>query len=689
MPKSNPLVDHACSPGHAIRTRTGRTLLVVLALCAPTLRSQDLTESAPPEQGTAALKKLSLEELSKIDVTTVSKVPTEAFKTPAAIYVLTSDAIRRSGATNIPDLLRLIPGVEVAQIDSAKWAIGIRGFEGRLSKSVLVLIDGRSVYTPLFAGVYWEMQDTLIDDIDRIEVIRGPGGTIWGSNAVNGVINIITKNARDTRGTLVSGGGGNVEQGFLNVRYGAGSNDLAYRFYGKGFTRGPQFHTDGRNFDDWRSGETGFRVDWTPNLRDSVTVLGNAYQTYAGTKLGISTYSPPALNFVEGNGDYSGQNVVANWRRTFRSGSDILVRAYFDRTDRRDLNYREVRNTVDFDFVHHIPLGRHDIIWGAGARISPSHYFQTVPTVDFLPHLQTYSIFSGFLQDSIALMPNRLTAIIGTKLEYNTFSHFNAQPSLRIAWTPTAHQTAWAAVTRALRTPSRIEESFQFTALAQASIPLYLRLIGDGDFSPEQLIGYELGYRTYITGSGFISIASFYNRYSDLLSVENRPPTVETSPTPTHLVLPLYLRNGIQAQTKGVEISSLFDLRPWWRMQGSYSYLHLNAEREPGSDDASTIGQLQGDSPQHKVVVQSFFTLPHGFSFDLTYRYVGALTGSDVKVPAYSTGDARIAKRLGREFIFSVIGQNLFQPRHPEYAGDPGPLVDIRRSAYLQLMWTR
>jgi iron complex outermembrane recepter protein len=662
-------------------------LWLLLSLFGPALKADGQQPSPPGANGRKALKNMTLEQLSAIQVTTVSKESTEAFKTPAAIYVLTSEEIARSGATTIPDLLRLVPGVEVAQISSDKWAIGIRGFEGYLSKSVLVLIDGRSVYTPLFAGVYWEMQDTLIQDIDRIEVIRGPGGTIWGANAVNGVINIITKNAKDTRGSLVTATGGNMEQGILGVRYGDGNDNLAYRVWGKGFTRGPEYHPDGRNYDDWRRGQAGFRMDWTPTARDSVTFSGDAYSMEAGSRIGISTYSPPALVNVEGNADFSGQNIVAAWRRTFQSGSDIQVRAYFDRTDRDDLNYREVRTTVDFDFIHHIRLDAHDIIWGAGVHISPSHFFETAPTVDFFPAKNTYSIYSGFVQDSISLVPDRLTAILGTKLEHNSFSGFEIQPSGRLAWTPTEQQTVWAAITRAVRTPSRLEEGFNYTALAVPALPLYLRLIGDGQFDSEQLVGYELGYRAYIKKRGFVSINGFYNRYDNLLSVENEAPVVEALPAPQHLILPLYLRNGIAAQTKGVEVSALWDLRSWWRLQPSYSYLHLNAQRYPISDDASTVHQLEGDSPQHKVVVQSLFSLPRAFDLDLTYRYVSALP--DQSVAAYSTGDVRIAKRITPEIELSVVGENLLQPHHAEYGGLPGGPVEIRRSAYLEFLWTK
>ncbi len=664
--------------------RSGGIFLILGWLALGFGASQTPSSSQPNE---SSLKKLSLEQLSQIEITSVSKEANRGFKTPAAISVLTSEDIRRSGATNIPDLLRLIPGIDVAQIDGDKWAIGIRGFQGKLSKSVLVLIDGRSVYTPLFAGVYWEMQDTLIEDIERIEVIRGPGGTIWGSNAVNGVINIITKSAMDTHGALVAAGGGNVEQGFLHARYGGGDDRLSYRVYGKGFTRAPGFHSDGRNFDDWRSGRGGFRMDAAIGQRDSFTLQGDAYATIAGQELAISNYSPPALPIVRVNGNFYGENIMGQWRRTFNSGADIQVRAYYDRTDRQDINYREIRHTVDVDFIHHIPLERHDIVWGLGARVSPSRFFQTAPGVDFLPHEQTYSLYSGFVQDEISLVPDRLYLTLGTKLEHNTFSGFEVQPSARLAWTPTEQSTFWGAVTRAVRTPSRIEDGFRFTFLQIANIPQFLRLVGDGQFSSEQLIGYEAGYRNYIRRNGFVSLAAFYNRYDDLLSVELGASFAETLPSPTHVILPLYFRNGVRAETAGMEVSTLFDLTDWWRLRDSYSFLALNAADKPASIDASTVRQLQGDSPQHKIVVQSSFSLPRNVDVDLTYRFVSSVP--DQNVPAYSTGDARIGWRFARQFDLSLAGRNLLQPSHVEYGGDPGLLVGVRRSFYVTLQWNR
>ncbi|HVV46249.1 MAG TPA: TonB-dependent receptor plug domain-containing protein [Bryobacteraceae bacterium] len=637
-------------------------------------------QEAPETGQLASLKEMTLEQLSQIEITSVNKEPTPAFRTPAAISVLTSDQIHQSGVRTIPDLLRLIPGVNVSQIDSSQWAIGIRGFQGKLSKSVLVLIDGRSVYTPLFAGVYWDMQDVMIEDIDRIEVIRGPGGTIWGSNAVDGVINIITKNARDTHGTLVTAGTGSMDQGELAWRYGGGGDKLSYRIYGKGFSRAPDQHPDGRNFDDWRRGQTGFRLDSKLSGTDQLTLSGDVYGGEAGQALQVSTYTPPSIPTHYADRTFNGQNVMAAWQRTLASGGDIQLRAYFDRTERHELNYREIRNTFDIDFIHHLPLPRNDVTWGLGARISPSHFFQTVPTVDFTPHHQTYNIFSAFAQDEIALRPDRLSFTIGSKFEHTTFSGFNAQPSARLAWTPTGRDTVWAAVTRAIRTASRIEDGFSYSFLAVPALPLYLRLVGDGGFTQENMTGYEAGIRHSFTDHGSLDLSLFHDRYHDLLSVEAGPVFAETSPTPAHLVLPILFRNGIAANTTGGEISALWDLKPWWRAQASYALALVDARHEPGSIDASTIGQLEGDTPAHSVVARSTFQIPHNFDIGLTYRFVSAIP--DQKVVSYSTGDISAGWRPHESVEFRLVGSNLFSPAHPEYGGDPGPLVGIVRSIY-------
>src|SRR6266550_6021966 len=282
-------------------------ILIFLLLLTVLVKPSRGNDNPKPE---VPLTQVSLEELGEIEVTTVSKQPVKASQTPAAIYVITQEDIRRSGATSIPEALRLAPGVEVARVDSNTWSLGVRGFGSALSRSVLVLIDGRTVYTPLFAGVYWQVQDTLLEDIERIEVIRGPGGTIWGANAVNGVIDIITKSTKDTYGTLVSSGGGNLDQGFVNFRYGSGNGrNFNYRVYGKAFTRGPEFHSDGRQFDDWRMGQTGFRVDLDSNDRDTFTLQGDIYRGEAGQRLQITSYSPPYMTNVEQNAELAGGNL--------------------------------------------------------------------------------------------------------------------------------------------------------------------------------------------------------------------------------------------------------------------------------------------------------------------------------------------------------------------------------------------
>src|ERR1700687_5974228 len=309
------------SPATRVRRLVVATAITWLAPLVCPVQNNWAQEIHIDQNASASLKKLNLEELGNVEVTTASKEPKTVWRTPAAVYVLTQEDIRRSGATSLPEVLRLVPGVEVARTDSDTWALGVRGFGSALSRSVLVLIDGRSVYTPLFAGVYWQVQDTLLEDIERIEVIRGPGGTIWGANAVNAVINIITKPAKDTRGVLVSAGGGSVDQGFVGFRYGApkGKN-FDYRIYGKAFTRGPEFHPDHQQFDDWRMGQIGFRADWSVHGRDTFTLQGDLYNEDAGQIVGIATYSPPGQPNVQQNAELSGGNLLGRWQRRLEGG---------------------------------------------------------------------------------------------------------------------------------------------------------------------------------------------------------------------------------------------------------------------------------------------------------------------------------------------------------------------------------
>ena len=640
-----------------------------------------------------ALKNLSLEELSQIEVTTPSKTPVAAFRTPDAIYVITGEDIRRSGATSIPEALRLAPGVEVARIDANNWAIGIRGFGSNLTRSVLVLIDGRSVYTQLFAGTNWDVQNTLMDDIDRIEVIRGPGGTIWGPNAVDGVINIITKDSKDTQGMLVSAGGGNEEQGFANMRYGGGNGkDFSYRVYGMAFTRGPEYHPGGRNFDDWRNVQGGFRMDWK-RQRDAFTLQGDLYDEEAGKSVGATSYTPPYSQIIDSNALLTGGNVMGHWKRILSDGDDIQIQAYYDRTNREAGNFAEVRNTFDIDFLQRLRLpARQQLSWGLGARVDPVNDRVVVTGLQFIPNQRTDYLLSAFVQDEIGLVEGRLALTLGTKLLRTNFSNdIDLEPSVRLLWTPDDKQTIWAAVTHALRTPSDGEDNFNllgFVSTTANGTPFFARFNANPDFAAEQMNGYELGYRRLLGKKLYVDVTGYYNHYHDLFSEDLAGPVfLETTPAPAHLLLPAQFRNGLLGYTKGVEIAPEWRPTANWRLRGSYSYLHMNLGKAPNSGDVGTAPIIVGSSPQHEVTVSSSVDLSKKLQLDLTFRYVSALPGQ--LIPAYSTGDARVGWRFTRQVEVSVVGQNLLQPSHPEFGGDPGPLIGIRRSVYAKLTWTR
>jgi iron complex outermembrane receptor protein len=654
----------------------------------------DQSQPGPPagQTGPEALKNLSLEELSQIEVTTPSKEPVKAFQTAAAIYVITGEDIRRSGATCIPEALRLAPGVEVARIDSNTWSIGIRGFGTNLTRSVLVLIDGRTVYTPLFDGTYWDVQDTMMEDIDRIEVIRGPGATIWGPNAVNGVINVITKSAKETRGAFVSAGGGNFVQGFLNARYGGGNDDgFNYRVYAKGFTRGPEYHPDGQNYDDWRAAQAGFRMDWQKDNRDTFTLQGDVYDEEAGESVGATSYTPPYSQTINSDALLSGENVMARWERVVNDGNDIHLQAYWDRTDRQTPNFAEIRNTFDIDFLQRVRLPfRQQLSWGLGARVDPVDDTEVVSGLQFLPLKRTDYLFTAFVQDEIGLVDRRLSLILGTKLLRTNFTGIAPQPSVRLLWTPSDKQTIWAAFTHALRTPSDSEEDFYLlgyiTTLSNGT-PYFARFNPNPNFAPEQLNGSELGYRRLLGQTLYIDIAGYYNHYHDLFSEDiTGAPSLQDNPPPPYFLLPAHFANGLLAYTKGVEIAPEWRPATFWRLRGSYSYLHMDVYGSPADkENVEPPSSVSGASPQHQVSVQSAFDLSKKLQLDLAFRYVSALPA--LTVPAYATGDARLGWRFNRQFELSLVGQNLFQPWHLEYG--PPPAVGIVRSVYARLTWSR
>lgn len=636
---------------------------------------------------------MTLEQLGEVEVTTVAKEPEEVWRTPAAVYVITQQDIARSGATTIPEALRLAPGVEVARINSNRWAIGIRGFGGRFSRDVLVMIDGRSVYSTLLAGTYWEAQNLPLQDVDRIEVVRGPGGTIWGPNAVNGVINIITKSSQDTHGDLVSAGGGNVDQGSFVARHGGThGKSFDYRVYGMGFVRGPEFHVNGDNYDRWRDIQGGFRADFTRGDRDRFVVQGGLYAEGVGEDVTAVTYSPPYSQIIDGTAPVSGGNITGRWHRTQGADKDVQLEAYYDRTKRNEPNFAESRNTFDLDFLQRFPLPANEqLSWGFGVRFSKATNPTIVSGLFFLPMTRTDALYSGFLQDEVGLVPNRLSLTLGTKLLKTNYTGLQLQPTVRLLWTPSTGQSVWAAFTHAVRTPSAAERAFYlsgFIGFGPGGIPFFARFNANPDFGSEQLNGYELGYRRLLASRFYFDLTGFYNHYHDLFSEDIvGAPFLETTPAPAHFLLPAHFGNGLLGTTKGVEIAPEWDPSSFWRLRASYSYLQMNLKKAPNSLDVGTAPFVEGSSPRHQVSVQSGFNLTKALNLDLTYRYVSALRALVVK--PYSTGDVRFAWKLRHSLEFSVVGQNLFQPDHFEFASDPGPIVGVRRSVYGQITWQR
>jgi iron complex outermembrane receptor protein len=637
-------------------------------------------------QGFLDPTQISLEDLLKIEVVSITKRPESRAEVAAAVYVITQDDIRRSGVTSLPEALRLAPGVQVAHIDANKWAIGVRGFASRLSRSLLVLIDGRSVYSPLFAGVYWEVQDTLLEDVDRIEVIRGPGGTIWGANAVNGVINIITKRAQEIQGGLLVAGGGSEEQGFGGVRYGGNiGENLFYRVYGKAFNRDAAFHGTGSDFDDWRMGQAGFRLDWDGHHGDTITAQGDIYTGDAGQRAVLTTFAPPFRTTVEADADLAGGNLLGRWQRVFSPASDLSVQLYYDRTYRREPTFRESRDTFDIDVQHHFRIPwQQEIRLGFGYRLT-SDDTAAVPTIVFTPSGRTDQLFSTFVQDEIRLLAEQLRLIIGSKFEHNDYSGFEFQPSVRLAWILALQHTAWAAFTRTVRTPSRVEHDLSATGLLDPGTPTFVRVLGSTAFVSEKLLAYELGYRVQPMSRLFLDVATFYNRYTDLLSLEPGTPFPEAMPPPAHIIVPLLIRNGLHGEGYGVELAAEWQPFDWWRVSGVYSYLHLNLTRDKDSLDASTVRSTEGSSPTHQLSLRSFLSLPWHLEFDLVGRYIDYLPSQGVA--SYLTLDIRLGWRPLPPLTIAVVGQNLLMNHHAEFSGGSSGITEIERSVYGKVVW--
>jgi iron complex outermembrane receptor protein len=617
-----------------------------------TLAQQQDTMGSP-----TVLKKLSVEELMNVVVTSVSRRAEPLAHAASAIQLVTQDDIRRSGATSLPEALRLASNLQVAQIDSRQWAISARGFNSSSSNKLLVLIDGRTVYTPLYSGVFWDVQDVPLADIDRIEVISGPGSTLWGANAVNGVINVITKRPQDTQGLLVVGGGGTGLRGFGSARYGGTvGRSVRYRVYGKGFDRDAAASPTGLNAsDDWQMGQGGFRVDWESSETNRFTLQGDAY----GGQMGQATGRDAAVN---------GGNVLGRWSHTLSATSDIRVRVYFDRTH-RDMPgvFAEDLNTYDVELLHSARLGRrHNLIWGLSYRQLDDHV-RNSPSLAFLPADDVDHRFGGFIQDEITLVPNRLTLALGTKVEHNEFVGWEMQPGGRASWRMDRSGTLWAAVSRALRTPSRVDRDL----FAPGQPPYFLA--GGSDFRSERELAYELGYRLQHRALT-MSLATFYNQYERLRSLEQTNPPA---------AFPLVIGNGLDGESYGAEVTAEYRVADAWRVRVGYTEMRINIWSKPTSTDTSG-GSVENHSPNRQFSVNSSVDLPIDLRLDGGLRYVSEIANQ--QVPGYAELDARLTWSPTAQLGLSLVGQNLLHRRHAEF-GTPATRREIERGLQGAVEW--
>lgn len=665
-------------------------IISILCLLLLGLPSNGITAVSTTPQSTEDLLSLSIEELLRLQITSAAKKPQKISDTAAAIFVITQEDIRRSGATSIPEALRMAPGIIVARNDSNKWSITARGFNGRFANKLLVLIDGRSVYTPLFSGVYWDVQDTLLDDIERIEVIRGPGATLWGANAVNGVINIITKHSNQTNGLLVKGGYGSEEQGFGAMRYGGdlGANGNC-RAYVKFFNRDGFENIDGGEAaDDWNTFRGGFRYDGRLGPRDTLSVQGDAYSGSEGqTDENLSLLPPTFRDISDSDTDFSGGNLLLRWQRTFSATSNFALQAYYDHTERDEISLaKETRDTLDIDFQHRFPLGkRQEIVWGLGYRASWDDIDSREPAIVIIDTAQTDHMASFFIQDEIVLKDDLLRLVLGTKVEHNDYTGIEFQPNARMIWTPDRHHSLWAAVSRAVRTPSRVEEDANmWIFLIPSTPPKLITAIGNTGYDSENLLALELGYRTVPHPDVSLDLTFFLNSYDNLRSFENQDPDLST--LPAYVNIPAINDNKMKAKTWGLEFAGDWQATRSWRLQAAYSYLQMDVDPTKNSTDTLSFNLMDGTSPEHQLSLRSSLDLPHDIEFDLWLRYADELPARDTD--DYLTLDLRIGWQPFPGLELVLVGQNLLQSSHQEY--DPElqtPPTETPRGFYGQATW--
>ncbi len=629
------------------------------------------------------LKKMTVEELMNIEVTSVSRRPEKLTEAPSAIQVITQEDIHRSGVTSIPEALRLALNLHVAQKNSHDWAISARGFNTDLANKMLVMIDGRTVYTPLFSGVFWDRQDYLLEDIDRIEVISGPGGTLWGSNAVNGVINIITKSSDKTQGLYAEAGAGNQLRAVGGLRYGGRINDdVSFRVYGKYFDRDAIAFPDGEDaLDSWNMGQGGFRMDATPGEKNTWSLQGDYYNG----REDIATGGVSAI---------SGLNVLGRWKHIISDKSDFAFQLYYDRTN-LDMpvpptqteigpaapagRFGDNLDTYDIDFQHRFSPGtRHQLVWGLGYRLTHD-VVNNAPALAFAPPVLDRNLVSFFFQEQ-ATISEKLSATVGTKIEHNDYTKVEIEPSARLHFLLNSSQSLWAAVSRAVRIPSRVDRHIRLPTPNFAPIGVDNLLVGGEAFDSETVIAYEAGYRMQTGKSVSGSISTYYNVYDKIRS------------TSASLgIFPLYYDNNLEGETYGAEVTLAWQVLDWWRLRAGYNLFQHDIRIKEGKSDFNNALNENAD-PQNRITIHSFMNLSDNFTFDARLRHVGSfvynVAGTPDRVPAYTELEARLAWLPNEHFELSVTGQNLLHAQHLEYViSSPNPRAEVKRSVYLKLAY--
>lgn len=663
-------------------------LLLIIGLAMPLGYAEEETGDL------AGLKEMSSEDLLNIEVTSVFKKPGKLFAAPAAVTVITSEEIRRSGATTLAELFRMVPGMHVARSDANKWSIASRAFSDQFTDKLLVLIDGRRVYSPVVSGVIWQAQHTPMEDIDRIEIIKGPAGTVWGGNAANGAINIVTKNASETEGGYILGGFGNEEKAFGRIRYGFEVKDVSLRFYGLGFNRDsqPVDNTTAEGNDEWYLGQGGFRADWAQE-NDTFKLHGDYYSGVTGTRNLLSTFTPPDFSaLVDGDVDIDGANAVFRWDHSFDDGHDLNLQLYFDHFRRLDENTTRFQlDTYDLEFQHRFqgPFSQ-EITSGFGYRYSQFNAVTFNPDFfQFLNDDKDVQIFSLFLQDEITLAEELLTLTVGSKYQRHRFVGGEWQPNARLALTPNPNQTGWLAVSRGVRAPDLADTNRNFllgpNSIVQGA-PVFRELVANGTAQSEILLAYELGYRWKVSEALNFDLSAFYNIYDKLATTDITGPAAQRANPILHFVVPSIRANSGKGEAYGFEISGNWQARDWWRITAWYSSQRDSIEVPDPAVNIISINE--GTFPRQQVWMRHSIDLPANLEFDVMTRFVGRVITT--QTDSYITFDARLAWKPTSNLELSLVGQNLVDARRKEINIDDFVFTEVtqqQRSFYLQFSY--